>query len=593
MSAVTYKNLYTLVTEEIDKRRQFDTNSRFGKEQMSRVSVQPFSMSTGAAADINTQELIASVQEILDEALPKRIVSGLSVLATDPPTDQITVTAGVGSTGGTIYRVLEDVTFPVDFDGVTTVFYIHLKNNALMVSASDFSDRLTIAKIIVPDPSLESIIINDRDDNSGNAYIMQFKEQKMYVNDFGVFEEETLDVFRDNIGPILAENLIGNIRLSENLKVTNETGTLEVDSNSINIYDDDGDLLSTFNRNGTFFYNENNIEVAKFTRDGSRIGNIRILPSSIQSANFSSGWQGFKISDSGNAEFNDILVRGTIFATAGSIGGFTLLSNKMYGGTIQTDFNVGAGETGVIMDGSGLRGYDSILGLVFNLPTDGSAPTFSSGIINSTIFEINTNSVLRTSETVGDGTSSSYGILINNTGIYGCGANQSLSSANFKALINGDVRMSGEIVSSSGQIGGVTITETMLIGGIIQGSTIRASIIETSLTTPKIRMDASGLYYQTTTSIGKYGPSSSGNFGFMYGDGTKYGTGVTAFLFNENFPVFAVTAEKDLADIRLYNRSSNPVGDAEIGDLAVVSGKLKICTIAGSPGTWTVVGTQS
>jgi len=77
------------------------------------------------------------------------------------------------------------------------------------------------------------------------------------------------------------------------------------------------------------------------------------------------------------------------------------------------------------------------LGLTFNLPTNGSAPTFSSGVINSSIFEINTNAILRTSSTVGDGTANSAGILINDTGLYGCATNQSLADANVKVLIDG------------------------------------------------------------------------------------------------------------------------------------------------------------
>ena len=89
------------------------------------------------------------------------------------------------------------------------------------------------------------------------------------------------------------------------------------------------------------------------------------------------------------------------------------------------------------MDTAGLRGYDSVLGNTFNLPTDGSAPTFASGIINSTIFNINTNAVLQTSATVGDGSASSAGVLINNTGIYATEANQTLANANVKILADG------------------------------------------------------------------------------------------------------------------------------------------------------------
>lgn len=45
--------------------------------------------------------------------------------------------------------------------------------------------------------------------------------------------------------------------------------------------------------------------------------------------------------------------------------------------------------------------------------------------------------------------------------------------------------------------------------------------------------------------------------------------------------------------IGMVSLSGNPAGPSEVGDLCVVSGKLKICTVAGTPGTWVVVGTQS
>jgi len=145
----------------------------------------------------------------------------------------------------------------------------------------------------------------------------------------------------------------------------------------------------------------------------------------------------FKVSLSGVLTAIEANITGTITATSGRIGGFTIGTNELYGGIIKTAENVGEGTSGVIIDSNGLRGYDSVLGEVFSLPTDGSAPRFSSGIISNTIFNVNTNAVIRTSETVGDGTSSSAGILINDTGFYGCSANQTLENADIKILING------------------------------------------------------------------------------------------------------------------------------------------------------------
>jgi trimeric autotransporter adhesin len=134
-----------------------------------------------------------------------------------------------------------------------------------------------------------------------------------------------------------------------------------------------------------------------------------------------------------------------------------LNAGRIVGGKVETSNAVGAGSDGVVMDISGIRGYNSTLGQVFTLPTDGSAPKFSSGVISATNFYIDTSAVLQTSTTVGDGSANSAGIKINNTGIYGCGANQAASVANFKVLSTGDATFQGSIVAST-IIGGDIMT---------------------------------------------------------------------------------------------------------------------------------------
>lgn len=153
----------------------------------------------------------------------------------------------------------------------------------------------------------------------------------------------------------------------------------------------------------------------------------------------------FRVDMSGNLYAASTQITGEINATSGVIGGFTVTDTQMYGGIIKTSASAGAGESGVVMDTNGLRGYSATLGEVFNLPTDGSAPTFSSGVIQSTVFEINTNAIMRTSEDVGDGTADSAGILINDTGLYACGASQTLANANVKILSTGLATFSGSV----------------------------------------------------------------------------------------------------------------------------------------------------
>jgi hypothetical protein len=124
-------------------------------------------------------------------------------------------------------------------------------------------------------------------------------------------------------------------------------------------------------------------------------------------------------------------------------------------------------------------------------------------------------------------------------------------------------------------------------GSTITGSTITGSTIRTAETGQRISFDSQGLLFLTgATPAGKYGS-------FKYG-AKKYGAGVLVFFNNvaKRIP-FYVQQEQDVADIHLFNRISDPTGPAEIGDLVCVGGKLKICTANGTPGTWTVVGTQT
>jgi hypothetical protein len=173
--------------------------------------------------------------------------------------------------------------------------------------------------------------------------------------------------------------------------------------------------------------------------------NVTMQDGFIQSQSFVSGSSGWKFRADGVLEAMGAVLNGAIEALSGVIGGFTITTNSLYGGTIKTSASVGAGVNGVIMDEDGLRGYDATLGQTFNLPTDGTAPSFSSGTIQKTTFEINTNATLRTSSTVGDGTGSSAGILINNTGLYATEASQTLENANVKILVNGSATFNGSV----------------------------------------------------------------------------------------------------------------------------------------------------
>jgi len=132
----------------------------------------------------------------------------------------------------------------------------------------------------------------------------------------------------------------------------------------------------------------------------------------------------------------------------------------------------------------------------------------------------------------------------------------------------------------------ITANLGTVTAGTLSGVTITGSLIRTAATGQRIEIDSSGISLLIGATTGKYGE-------FKYG-AAKYGAGALAYINNVTRGIpFYINAEQSVADIHMYNRSSDPSGAAAVGDLAVVSGKLKICTSAGTPGTWTVVGTQT
>jgi len=82
----------------------------------------------------------------------------------------------------------------------------------------------------------------------------------------------------------------------------------------LQLYDTDDNILAKFGQKGVFLYDENGKELAKFTGTEGRVGNMRLLPNSIESSNFSSGalGSGFQIKSNGDSEFGNIRARGKI-----------------------------------------------------------------------------------------------------------------------------------------------------------------------------------------------------------------------------------------------------------------------------------------
>ncbi len=332
---VTYNSLYTLVQQQINNSIIFNNATPLGNQICATISA-PQSNSTSVMGSQSTTELMSAIQQLLQEALPQRIISGLYVTATEPNSGVVNVAAGTGTVGGIVYELTLPVAISIPFDNYNTVFYVNLVGNGVTVNTTGFGDtQLTLAKIIVPAPGVTTVVSDKNLGDDVTAYINQYQTFNLYADQYGNLEPDSLEFFRDNIGCILANNLIGNIELSQSLQITNQQGSLCMDSCSINFYDTCSDLLSRIDQTGAYYYNNTGAPIAMFSTSGACVGNIDIFPHSLQSSNFVSGpmGAGFQITDAGNAQFNNISARGSFSTTVfqacnvSAIGGSLLVLN--------------------------------------------------------------------------------------------------------------------------------------------------------------------------------------------------------------------------------------------------------------------------
>ena len=328
----TYKNLFLLVREQIDRSVQFRNTPTFDNQ----INSDSLTLGANSIFDIRAVDLINSLQKLLQETLPGFISEGLEVEATTPVSSSVIVRQGNGSKAGFFYETTDDITVKIPFDREQSVFYVSLYKDNIIVEKNPSVAALQLAKIVIPSPGKTQYLYDTRDERPNpevDGYILGLKVINLYGDAKGRLEDDSLEFFRDNIGRILADNLIGNIRLSENLKITNVHGTMELNSDSMKLYDVDSNLLAKLNKNGTFFYDANGVEVARFATDSARIGNILVTKSNIGSNDFVSENRGFRIEDTGYAEFQDVRIRGRISSSVFEYDKVSAVSGKLIVGS--------------------------------------------------------------------------------------------------------------------------------------------------------------------------------------------------------------------------------------------------------------------
>jgi hypothetical protein len=585
----------------------------------------------------DTAGMISTIMGDLGEIIEARILSGLAVTASTPPSATVTVALGKGTAGGKLFELASNTEVIIPLDSTTYIYYILLYQNAVIVRRDKPSDHCVIAKIVVPNPGVTARIVDDKPDNGYDGWVVSAKD--MFFDQDQEFDDDSREVIRQALSEIAAETIFGTLRASENLIVTNVLGTMKIDSRAMHFYDGEGK------------------ELAYYGADYARIGNIKVLYDRIKSQNYSSGISGFEIREDGSVEFR-----------SGIIGGWSITANTLSAqniiidssGSIRTsNFASGFLGTGWQIGSDGSAEFQNIVargqlscsafkketinaagGLLIISPAsvlDSDLASSSSSItVKDSSFE--KNEVIR----IKDGANDEWMLVTNSSGaptytvtrdwsndyatnpewkagtaVVGMGRTGAgfLSfdsvSANSPFIdvyqrvgttwndyslkarfgnLNGVAGLSGfglysENVFLTGTVNatGGTLQDLDIVGTLdLVGGSIR-----TSSTFPRMTLDQDGLKYQIATLGSKYGS-------FQYGSGTHYGSGVIAYVLSPTIKVpFYVSVEQTVADLHLFDRASDPTGKAEAGDLAVVDEKLKLCILDGTPGTFSALAFAS
>ena len=280
-------------------------------------------MSSVSSESASTSNISQAIQQAMANIAPPRIIEGFDVVATDPSGIQIEVNTdtdtgkSIGVACGKYIETTQSFTFDLSaYLGLgAKVLYVNVLSSDFTPRVSEVKDSqsLVIAKIIIPDETTIRIL-DDKPDAGSDGYIISGRD--LLFEDNFVIDDYTIELFREKFSKIAADNIIeGSIVASEHLKVTNVSGSAELGSDALDFYDSSGDHL------------------AHYGADNAWIGQILITDSTFQSKNYSSGISGFCIDKTGDAEFNNVKVRGElhsavfVYDETHALNGYLVVSN--------------------------------------------------------------------------------------------------------------------------------------------------------------------------------------------------------------------------------------------------------------------------
>lgn len=321
---------------------------------------------------------------------------------------------------------------------------------------------------------------------------------------------------------------------------------------------------------------------------GDYAGDFSVAGGAMRSTNFKTGTSGWELKHDGTFEAASATLTGSITATSGAIGGFTITATQLSA----TNFSVvsGAANTARVEIGTG-----SNIGGINSGNASGdigfwSGSTFAnratapfrvdmSGNLTATSATI-TGAITATSGSIGSftigtylytGTKTAYndanaGVHIGSDGI-GIGNNVfTVSSAG--ALVATSATITGAINATSGTFSGTITASGTISGGTISGASIVGGTVETSSTGLRTVLDSSDDRIKFMSSSTVY--SSIYPYAYPQGNGIYIGTGSTQLIDSDAY----VSIQSGTVDSATIGTS---IGSVSInGNNIVISGKLQI-----------------
>lgn len=265
--------------------------------------------------------------ESLSTSSQPYISDGLELTASNPPSMTINISAGSGFVNGRMVVLAENKSITLTAED--TIWYV-IVNAGAGVSKTLDTSSLLIGKIILSSKS-QRIVGSQSLVEGDDGYIhigVSAASADVISADNPIFAEAV----RGSLSTIFAETIFGQLKLSENLTITNATGNMVAKSDGIRFYDQSGrtlaEYLSTRARVGGWdiqpglLKSVSNTIVLDSALSQIQVGADKGIlidgpKESIGTSDYSSGVMsstGWNISPT-EAVFNNITVRGT-FKTA-------------------------------------------------------------------------------------------------------------------------------------------------------------------------------------------------------------------------------------------------------------------------------------